>query len=237
MKLPKQIIPSLVVQIAVEFRIKTDLREEDLLIKYYPIFNNSKIRQLTPTHHTAETDTVKNAPLYLFTWDNYGVSVGINSILFEITGEYSSWMDYCQFIIEKIKKIQSLNIIQAINRIGVRYSNIIPDHFVVEDVLNVNPIINSDYNSRLQLANSILRNEDLQFVIQIAANANYSAVVDTKKISGILIDIDGSCESIEGFPFKDNIIEKMNSIQSQEKVLFFSLLKENYLNTLNPIYG
>jgi uncharacterized protein (TIGR04255 family) len=52
---------------------------------------------------------------------------------------------------------------------------------------------------------------------------------------GSVLDVDGWFEALD-FDWEDNCLERLDEAHQTIKKLFFSLLKEDFLRSLNPVY-
>ncbi len=90
--------------------------------------------------------------------------------------------------------------------------------------------MNEPTNIRTEITDSKIKK-----ILQIANNAQI--VVGTESELGSVIDIDCihdmSEDSQRFFEIYNDLIEKAHR---EEKELFFSLLKDSFLETLNPVY-
>ena len=63
----------------------------------------------------------------------------------------------------------------------------------------------------------------------------YCTCIVEKSLSGSLIDIDSFKEYEDNY-FLENLESEINKVHICEKNMFFSLLTDDFLDTLNPIY-
>lgn len=136
------------------------------------------------------------------------------------------WDIFSDKLFTIVAKAEQVAIINDVKRVGIRYINFFEADIFKHINLNVtlseqqiaykNTIIRIEveqesYKSTLQIANKIINNER----------------------SGSIIDIDTFItEGLENF-FK-NKEELIANGHAKEKELFFSLLKDDFLQTLNP---
>ncbi len=171
-------------------------------------------------------------PLYNLFNGNFILSIGPKVIGLSCRGEYVGWDVYSKKIELTIKKVKRTNIFNKIERLGLRYINLF-DNNVFENIkLNIN------------INGKPLKGQETYFKTSITSNGFTNILQITEKAAltqgstqlfGSVIDID--THIIEG---KKDIYSNTNMIiekaHNEEKKLFFKLLKDDFLKTLNPIY-
>lgn len=104
------------------------------------------------------------------------------------------------------------------------------------DKLTISKPVISGYQANNVLVRTEVRDCD-NFIdtIQITNSAVYKSPFHTEPLSGSLIDID-SFKEYENNYFLENLESEINKVHICEKNMFFSLLTDDFLETLNPIY-
>jgi len=167
--------------------------------------------------------------------DNLILNIGPKMISFINTYPYLGWLKWSDFFNNLLKKIQSTNCITNIERIGLRYINIFKNTNIfnklnLEIMINNNKLLNEATNLRTEIKNSEWTN-----VLQI--NNSIDILMDNEKINASIIDIDCLLDlNINSTVFFDSYQELISNAHKQEKELFFSLLTNEFLNSLNPIW-
>jgi len=90
--------------------------------------------------------------------------------------------------------------------------------------------LSNNYSQEMNLFRSLLKVDEVDLLLQIARSAKVQK--REKSFSGLLIDIDASTKSID----ENKIIDIIDSLHTEQKKLFFGLLKPDFINTLNPTY-
>jgi len=238
MTLPIEISPNPLIRSTVEIRFSAKIERTKLFSAVYPsfastfpIFEENKI----PKEIRNLRSELKFSPDYILKNDDFTLSFGANSISFENASEYKFWRVYFPFIKHQLEIFFSLNIIDRINRIGVRYASIFGDGKKIDDILQLSTALNIDgYNQTFVSMNNIYKKGNYNFRVQLADNAQL--IKNNKPLSGAYIDIDGSYKG-ELQP-DTNIFNLIDEIHTEGKNLFFlKLLKPSFLATLNPKYS
>ncbi len=234
MKLPKAIEPCPIVDALFEIRFIPKTHPNavfgmvyNVLQEDFPEVKNLPILQLPEAVRTTDPN-LKFKPHYRISNQNFVTQIGPDVLTISSFPTYVGWDNFSIQIFKILDKIQEIGIIDSVIRIGIRYIN-----FFIEDIFqNINLKISFRDND-IEYKNTIVRTEleegNFKSSLQVANNANY------ENKSGSIIDIDTSTESNldNFFKEKEVIINKGHAI---EKELFFSLLKDDFLQTLNPTY-
>ena len=237
-KLPIEISPNPLVSSVVELRIITELKTEELLGKLFPLFGNefSNINYSNiPINLRKNEPQFTHNPDFIFSNDEYTISFGTNIISFENIGTYHLWNNYYTLIKDVLLKLNKINFIKGIERIGVRYISSFENQPNLTNILKINFEL-LDINLHLQnnyLQTELIKN-DIKLTLRVAENGNISK--GKKHYKGLFVDIDASKESNLPSPMDDELLSLINHLHKEEKLLFFSLLEDNFLATLKPIY-
>ncbi len=236
MKLPIEISPNPLVTSTIEIRFLSSLSSQ----KIFPIVYQSFSEDLPNFEHINIPNEIrqknlqlKYLPDYTLLNEDFKLSFSNNVLSFENVGEYKLWGQYFPFISKSISIFLELGIIEKIERIGVRYASVLVNTDGVNDVLNSIPTTNIEgYEQKFEQYRSNFIIDEINLFLQIFNKAN------TKKndieISGVYIDIDASITN-EINP-DNKIIESIEKLHSIQKKLFYSLLKPEYIASLNPKY-
>ncbi|MCH8295053.1 TIGR04255 family protein [Candidatus Poribacteria bacterium] len=147
-------------------------------------------------------------------------------------GEYVGWDLFSDKIFSTLNQVRKSGVIVNIERIGLRYINILE---------GVNLFENSNLTVSLKdkaLARKTNVTTEIPFdkgvsKIMVTSDAEAQLGGDNgRKICGSVIDID---VSINTGTF-DDLQEDIEYAHTVEKEAFFSILKDEYIKTLNPEY-
>ncbi|PKL84819.1 MAG: TIGR04255 family protein [Ignavibacteriae bacterium HGW-Ignavibacteriae-1] len=234
MNLPKTIKPCPIIDASVEIRFIPKINQNAVFGLIYQVLQDEfatveslPILQLPEIVRSSDPN-FKFKPLYKTSNNDYVVQIGPNVLTISSFPNYVGWDKFSKKIFEILHKVETIDIIDRIERLGLRYINFFEDnifdniHLKVrlgsQVILNKNTVVRTeiehgDFNSTLQIANNGINNNRL----------------------GSIIDIDAftSMELDKFFINKEIIINKGHAY---EKELFFSLITDDFLKTLNPIY-
>lgn len=234
MTLPIRIDPCPIIDALVEIRFSTKIHPNAVFGLFYNALQddfekveNLPILQLPETVRSSDPN-FQFKPHYRITSKDFVVQIGPEVITISSFPQYVGWISFSDKIFDILSKVEKVSIIKDIQRIGIRYINFFEDDIFKNINLNVNLV-----DTPIAYKNTVIRTEFEQdaykSTLQIANNANNNGRF------GSIIDIDTFIASgIEDF-FR-NKEELINNGHDKEKELFFSLLKEDFLKTLNPQY-
>lgn len=234
MKLPNKITPDPIIEATVEFRFSSNVNENAVFpLLYAQLQNDFKTVEQLPILQLPEQirksdPNLLNKPHYKISNDTITLLIGPNVFAVSSVQNYIGWDRFSNEIFSVFKLIGQTSVIKDVNRIGLRYINFF--NFNIFEKINLNISLN---NKEIDYRNSALRTQipiDIfNANLQVANNASFN------NKTGSVIDIDVLFE--KRLPFQDkNFYNILNDAHNSEKELFFSLLKIEYLNSLNPIY-
>ena len=234
MKLPTKIEPCPIIDALVEIRFSTKTHPNAVFGLLYntlqEYFENEKVENLPilqlPDSVRSTDPQLKFKPHYKIATNNFVVQIGPEVISISSFPKYIGWNLFSNKIFDILSKVESVSIINDIKRIGIRYINF----FDVDIFKHINLNVNLG-DQQITYKNTVIRTEfeqdEYKSTLQIANNANNNGRV------GSIIDIDTYVLSNLKSFFK-NKEELINVGHTKEKELFFSLLKKDFLNNLNP---
>jgi len=177
---------------------------------------------------------LKYQAYHKITKGNMCLNIGPRVLAFANSDTYEGWTEWSEFFYTLLEKIKTVEVLNKIERMGLRYINLfdgnifdkvklevkINDRILREESTNLRTeIIDDDFVKILQIGNSV----------NIAKNdmVNNGSVIDID----ILHDINDTSDFLANYR---DVIEKAHV---KEKELFFSLLEESFLEELKPDYG
>lgn len=234
MSLPKSIKPCPILDALFEVRFSTKIHPSaifgmvyNVLHSDYPKVENLPILQL-PEAVRANDPNLKHKPYYKISNEEFVIQVGPEVLSISSFPQYSGWGKFSSKIFDTINRIEEIGVFKQFSRIGIRYINFFESNIFKNIELDV-----SIGTNNIEYKNTIIRTEIehelFKSSLQIANN------VKNQNIPGSIIDIDTFLDSgLDNFlTEKERII---NLGHQNEKELFFSLLKKDFLKDLNPIY-
>jgi uncharacterized protein (TIGR04255 family) len=175
----------------------------------------------------------RHSPDFILSNENYSLSFGQNVVLFENVSDYKLWPNYFPFIVSCLKGFYELGIIKIIDRIGVRFASVFDSTDNISLVINEIPAIPiSKFNQRFVHYRCELKKDDITLHLQLADNAKITK--KNKVVSGCYIDIDASFN--QRIMPDENVFSIIDKLHSEQKAVFFGLLKESFLKTLDVKY-
>lgn len=239
MKLPKKIDPCPIVEAVVEIRFDSILPGDAIFgMVYnhfkddYPTLSKLPILQLPDAIRSKDPNLIFS-PHYKMQKDDFVLQIGPKVLSLVNVKEYSGWDTFYSKILETFNIISKLNIVDTVSRFGLRYINVFK---------NLNIFKYSDFKAVL----GDKPYEDVKADITIEMSSgdyiNKFKVVNSAKVTvqdaffeGSVIDVDISFHkpSKNFFENMEEIIEKSHH---EEKKVFFGLLKDSYIQSLNPEY-
>lgn len=145
---------------------------------------------------------------------------------------YIGWSKFYPEIQSRIKDLQKLKIIKNITRLGIRYINYFD--FVSYDRIKLDLLLNNetvDYeNLQVRL---VQKTGEFFTTLRISNNVKIRKGDDIQE--GTVIDIDTYITN-EDIDLTKNIYKYISKGHKEEKNMFFTLLKDDYVKKLKPTY-
>lgn len=236
MTLPKSISPNPLFISTIELRFVTSLGRLELFQLMYSKF--SKILPIVeegniPHDLKMQDENLKYQPDFIFKNDDFSLSFGTKNVSFEHISEYKLWPTYFSFVKDCLSKIFEMNFIGNIERCGVRYGSVFDN--IIDPTIALKEVPNMEFKGVTGILDAfkvVFREEEKMLYLQISPSSKVQKN-DVVKI-GMYIDIDASfTKAILPNNEVFSIIEKLHVDQKQ---LFFGLLKDEFIETLNPQY-
>ena len=166
--------------------------------------------------------------------ENVLIQIGPRVLSVNAVNEYIGWARFKENILETLATLKKLEITSKVSRLGLRYSNLFNEP--VLDKINIElskggvPITNRETNIRTVYDEG----NGYKIVLQISGDVTISPT-DVEPYIGSLIDVDIilSGEDLPVLQDGEALIEKAHQM---EKKTFFSLLKRDFLESLEPSY-
>lgn len=244
MKIPKKISPDRIKDSIVEFRYISKIPFEVAVGIFYNSldetysYTNRPIGRQQPQGLPEGLELqIGNRPLFYN--DKIKIELQPNSIIFNCLSEYISWDLYKIEIDKALSQLNSTSVIEKFNRVGIRYISEYPNTDLKDCVkfsftFGMPEIISKTYRFNCEFKQDNLRiilnlNSNLP-VINSFNSANNLSITPVSNI-----DIDVIMENIEELTYS-SLMQRIDAAHLKQKEIFFSLLKEDFLSTLNPIY-
>ena len=175
---------------------------------------------------------LKYKPHYHFKKQNFIFGVGPKVFSIVNVDEYFGWDTFSKRIYETFDRMAKLKIVTKITRMGLRYVNAFRDMDIYEHS-----------TLAMTLNNEFWGADQLNLVAQVSGEncLNRLKMVNNVTVGAKKDLFEGSIVDTESTKYPDtlsdgSIKEAVESAHVEEKRLFFSLLKSDFLGTLNPKY-
>jgi uncharacterized protein (TIGR04255 family) len=236
MKIPRKITPCPILESTVEIRFEHIYPSDAVFGVLYPYlssqygnFESLPILQI-PEALRSQDPNLKYQPSYKLTDNDFWVQIGSNSISITNVNNYAGWDTFSERINNILTCLTASNIVKKVARFGIRYISFFSLDIFEKIKINVT-LSGEPFPTEQMIFRSLLRRDDFLINLQVA---NKTVVNQSTEI-GSVIDIDTSIEgdgltiqAIESFLLKES--------HQKEKELFFGILSEDFLNSLNPEY-
>lgn len=240
MDIPTKITPCPIVEAIAELRFVTNLPDDAVFGVIYNKFHdefgkpeNLPVLQL-PEAIRSQDLNLKYAPHYKFHKGDYIMQVGPKVFSLANVKEYVGWDTFSDNIKETFEKLSSLEIVDKIERFGLRYINLFADINIYEKSMLQIQLEDKNLFKNDNNLSIVMKTGDFASKLIMVNNAQVKLQTPDKIANGSIIDIDVSLERKIKF---ENINELIENAHKEEKKLFFSLLNPAFLKTFDPKYG
>lgn len=239
MDIPTKITPCPIVEAIAELRFVTNLPDDAVFGVIYNKFHdefgkpkNLPVLQL-PEAIRSQDLNLKYAPHYKFHKGDYIMQVGPKVFSLANVKEYVGWDTFSDNIKETFEKLSSLEIVDKIERFGLRYINLFADINIYEKSMLQIQLEDKNLFKNDNNLSIVMKTGDFASKLVMVNNAQVKLQIPEKATKGSIIDIDVSLERRIKF---ENMNELIENAHKEEKKLFFSLLKPAFLKTFKPEY-
>ncbi|MCF0071810.1 TIGR04255 family protein [Dyadobacter sp. CY261] len=173
--------------------------------------------------------------VYIHKEGKYRLVLTDKAISFNIVNGYVGWYQYSAFIKKTIRCLLDEGHYSELSTLGVRYISIFDETPIFN---NITPVIS--FSPLSQEA------KNAQFTIELDRSPHKVVVTllnsITRQIDGSnnvmfsVVDIDTSSPFRSSLFSVDAVMLKLNECHNEQKEVFFSLLKEDFIKSLNPVY-
>lgn len=243
MNLPKKITPCPILEstISIMAKIKGNIFPDAIfgmiyneLKDDYPNAQELRVVQI-PSHIRNNDINLKYAPHYQLISEDFVVQIGpriISLINPKIGNEYIGW----NIIFEKIKNIlntiKNLEIFEKIEKMELRYVDFFQDINIFEKIKFKMEMSNLDNFKEINIRTSL---EENQFQISINISNNINLNISNKLQNGSIMEIGILKDNLDSNNY-EQILDIIKHAHTEQKKIFFNILKNEYLLLLNPEY-
>jgi uncharacterized protein (TIGR04255 family) len=231
MKKPISIDPCPIIDAVIEIRFTPNIDHNAVFGLLYNAIKNDfpgKVEPQTLTTIEHGKNEITTSQIFKLTNEKYVIQIGHNVLSISSYPRYTGWSDFYDETINYLQKIDEVGIISEINRLGMRYINFFENDIFTKIKINAT-LDNKEIDYKNTQIKTEISHDNFTSNLLIANN------IEVQNKTGSIIDIDTyRMHSLEGFFKKKEQILK--EIHDNEKELFFSLLKDEFVETLNPKY-
>lgn len=249
MKIPVKISPDRIKDAFVEVKYTSKVPFEVAVGMFYKsldetyIYTNRSIgKQQLPSAlplNLSERLKIQIGSRPLFYNDKIKIELQPNSIIFNCLNAYISW-DLYKLEIEKVlTQLEKADVFETYIRVGVRYISEYPNIDLTDCVkfsfsFGMPDIVSETYSFHSEFKQDSFRIIlNLNNKLPVLSPKSSSDQLDVTPISNI--DIDVIMENLKISSNKE-LLECIDKTHLKEKEVFFNLLKEEFLDSLNPVF-
>ena len=243
MKIPKSIEPDRIKDAIIEVHFESELPNEinlglffGVLKEYYKYSNKSLgTKQLTSNSASFEKEiTLSLGGVSLFYNDEIKFQINQNSIAFNCIDKYILWENYSKQIANVLQLMLNVNSIKSFSRVGVRYVS----EYINSDLVDSTNFSFSFGMPEVASKSYSFRSEfDIeQFTVVLNLSNNIPVIIDSNLTPISIIDIDVISTNFDIGNSFEKLFNIINNAHNLEKEIFFKILKDSFLNSLNPKY-
>jgi uncharacterized protein (TIGR04255 family) len=238
MRLPRKISPCPIVEAVVELRFTANIPHDavfgvlyNALREYYGKVEGLPILQLPEALRIKDPNLIYK-PTHKLSNSNFALQVGPKVVTLSNINEYIGWNDFYVKILELFKIINKLQIINKSELLLLRYIDFFEKN--IYDNLNLQiSLSGSPLSSLSKNVNTEIQENSYIHTLRISDKAVIE--MGTKKLTGSIIDITTQL-NLNEIAFFNSCGNILNNIHKKQKELFFKLLKEEFILSLNPEY-
>ncbi len=249
MQLPRKITPDNIHEAVVELKYNSDISFEILIGIFFSLldekytYTNRPLQQSVPSialSNNLQTEVnFKFGVQNIFYTENIQIVCSPNTIVFSSVHQYVGWIIFHEEIKSFINQIWKSDKLKNFFRIGVRYIT----HYAHQELKNLIKFQFSFGLPQIKSTKFLFKSEfdwdEFHIILNLSSRyfskqtiQSGGAEIKTEPLS--IVDIDTICQ-IE-ISNLNELYKMIESTHLKEKEVFFNLIDENYLKTLNPEY-
>lgn len=240
MKLPKNISPCPIIEAIFEVRFDSGLPGDAIFgIAYnsfkeeYPNLIKLPILQLPEQIRNSDPALMYN-PHYQLRNNNFIAQIGPKVISIAKQKPYGTWEIFYDKIVSTFKNVADLNIITNINRIALKYVNFFPNCNIIDNSNLTLSLGGVPLDSEAISLETTVTTIDSVSVLKILTNATIT--LNNTKMAGSIADIDTVLSKIPEDIDLNDLGRYATTLHQDEKQLFYKILSEDYMETLEVTY-
>ena len=238
MQLPKKISPDSILDATVEIRYTSSTPFILIVGLVFGSLDDSySFTTQQPNINGIPSELIQSNSNIFYT-DKIKFELRPNSISFHCVNKYLGWSVYFEEISRTLRQIAKIKEIDNFSRIGIRYISQYPSK-------KLKDISNFTFTFGMNTIESELfafRSEFILDIYRVILNIQNSAPTNSFNSKNnstdsifSLIDVDVILDRIN-ITSMDELLKEIDNAHKTEKEVFFNILKQEFLLTLNPIY-
>lgn len=238
MSLPIRIDPCPILESVVEVRFSSDELSEAIFGLFqrevksdFPKPERLQILELPEAIRNREP-SLEFKPHFRFRNEKYDINLGPKVISIIGKEQYPGWEEYSVFVLDILSKLNKIEIVKDVTRLGLRYVNFFESNIFSDTDISLK-LANNNWISENTFIKNVFVKENHRVILQLSNSSRLKRGVDT--INGSLLDIDVINDNV-GKDFMENPREYLNETHRLEKEMFYEILKDDFISTLNPVY-
>lgn len=236
-KIPIKLVQSPILEAVVEIRFVSNFPDGSIFGLLYKELKTEfqDYRELPyiqiPEHIRKQDKNLEFISLYSFENENYQVNFGNKVISIVDKKEYTGWNNYKIQIKNIMDILEKVELISKVTRIGIRYVDFF-ENISIQDKIKLK-IQNSPFDIEKTTIETNIKDDLFDIKLHILENCQISMRNDV--LIGSIIDTDVSKNYNEKKEI-EQVLEEINLAHAKSKGIFFGILEDKYMKTLEPIY-
>jgi uncharacterized protein (TIGR04255 family) len=246
MKLPLKLGKEPVIEAVVELRFRASFPASSILpgVLFASLQGKKSLARLPAAElpqQIRNTDpNLAYAALIKIDWEGYTILVSDRSVALACGPPYPGWHSLKAALLNVVDAVGKTQVVETVDRFSVKYSNIFPKEFgdlgsVVDLDLRIGP--HSSVGKNVEIRAEI-PSAGLVSLVHIATDAN-ALLPDGSTRGGPLLEID-TIAVIGNTKFSDflsSIADQAELAHAENKALFFTCVKPDIVQKMEPFYG
>jgi uncharacterized protein (TIGR04255 family) len=190
-----------------------------------------------PAPVVEQAQNLRYAPKIKLEDGNQLIQVGERVVSLNCRRPYTGWARFSADIRELAQAVENTGLIEKIERFSLKYIDLIElEKPIGLAQLNLELKMGKyDLEAKPVQLRTEIKENDLIHIVQIISPAEVS-LSEKDRLKGVLVDIDSIKPMLEGESWKD-LHHRLDDVHVSCKRMFFSMLKPETLEKLEPEYG
>lgn len=245
--LPKSIEKCPIVEVILEVRFEPNIMDDAIiglihneLKNDYPKVERLPILQI-PEQILTNDPNLRYRPRYALKPKNsendicFNIQVGPRVITLVNLNQYVGWDSFFSESKKMIGHVQTTNVVKSVRRLGLRYINFLPQIDIFEKSNLTIQLNNDALNTEQKTIDLKIKESNFFANLKLANNGELTSNQGTQ--TGSLFDID-VFQDFEGEGTQlEKVVPQIKNAHDIEKNAFFSYLKHDFIETLQPKYA